>query len=137
MLPSYADIRDKLGKPQWWDEHGVPRYCEFGPQHVGIYATQVVLLRIGCQACRQQFDVAMATSSMTLVFGGKPLSDRVKNRSIHYGDPPNEGCCAAGPTMNCEDLRVVQFWYKDDNFDWRRDPELEVTLPDGGGDEPD
>lgn len=65
----------------------------------------------------------------------------VKDGTIHYGDPPNVGCCPAGPTMNCWDLRVLEFWERGsksgdgqtDAFDamqWRRRADLEIELPD-------
>ena len=31
MRCRYLDIRDRLGEPRWFDEAGVPRYCEFHP----------------------------------------------------------------------------------------------------------
>jgi hypothetical protein len=46
---------------------------------------------------------------------------------IHYGDPPNSGCCPAGATMNCIDLRVLQFWARAGST-WVRSPELEIEL---------
>lgn len=57
------------------------------------------------------------------------LRDSILAGTIHYGDPPNAGCCPAGPTMNCWDLRVLEFWHQHDH-EWRRDPVLERELPD-------
>ena len=41
MHHHYADIRDRLGTPLWWDEYGVPRYCEFGPNEGANKVLQV------------------------------------------------------------------------------------------------
>lgn len=32
MKASYDDIISRLGRPLWWDEHGVPRYDKFQPE---------------------------------------------------------------------------------------------------------
>lgn len=77
------------------------------------------------------------------------LATQVRSGAIHYGDPPNTECCAAGPTMNCWDLRVIEFWARGfslrairepenksptmlagEYLDWARVPELEKELPD-------
>lgn len=134
MNPSYADIREKLGEPKWWDEKAVPRYCDFHPDAVNVYANEVALVRIACQACGRQFDVAMVSDSMLVAFGRRTLRQQITDRAIHYGDPPNAGCCPAGPTMNCDDLRVLEFWERSTGGAWSRDHLVEITLPDGGGD---
>lgn len=74
------------------------------------------------------------------------LADQVTAGVIHYGDPPHVDCCAAGATMNCNDLAVVEFWRRGrapsgpvtldeamDAMGWSRVPELECELPDGKG----
>lgn len=130
MKQSYFDIREKLGNPLWWDEVGCPRYAEFHPELANnIYARQCCLLLIKCQACRHEFKVAMTYSLESITYG-RPMRDlitRIKNKSIHYGDPPNVGCCASGPTMNCDDVSVIQMWERR-NCEWVRSPELEVGL---------
>lgn len=147
MHQSYEDITGKLGQPTWWDERGVPRYCEFSPRHCSnIYADQVVLLRIECQGCGQPFDVCLSQSKMErygyiptgekgrAAFGQWPsLEDLVREERIHYGDPPNIGCCPAGPTMNSIPRRVLQFW-KQDRGEPHRDPSLEIDLLDEDSD---
>jgi hypothetical protein len=123
----YHEIIASMGEPIWWDEVGVPRYCEFGPMETNnIYAYQVALIEIACQDCGKKFKVAMSWHP----FDNFPeLKKLVMDKSIHYGDPPNISCCPAGPTMNCYDLRVIEFWESKD-FDWVRMPELEIMLPD-------
>lgn len=148
MNQHYPDLIDKLGQPFWWDECGVPRYLPFDTSLLNnIYAEQAALMRIACQGCGRECLVAMSWGMMDKVVNpySVPLEDLVKDKSIHYGDPPNYGCCSGGPTMNCEDLAVLEFWKRNhkeyvgddgivtDNekyFEWRRLPDLEVKLMD-------
>lgn len=123
MNCSYKDITDKLGEPIWWDEYAVPRYCEFHPNKVGnIYAEEVILLEIGCQECGFRYKVAMS-----YCYEGKSLTERVQNKQVHYGDPPNYCACSAGATMSCIDIRVLEFW-KQEDLEWIRKPELEIEI---------
>jgi hypothetical protein len=142
MHQSYRDIREKLGEPVWWDEYGVPRYCSFEPSRAGdVYADEVALLEIACQSCGRLFQVAITESKwhMMLLEAAAPdrdiptLAEAITGGSVHYGDPPNVGCCMAGATMNCQDLRVLEYWWKEYNNhlrEWTRRPELEIWLPD-------
>lgn len=118
MKASYEDILKRIPEePKWYDTNGTPRYDDFLPDNCpNIYARQVILLRIACQACRKVFDVEMHGDWYGLI-------KRPKN--LHYGDPPSHGC--VGDTMNCEDLEVLQVWAKE-NFDWERYPEEEGII---------
>ena len=58
----------------------------------------------------------------------KSLKDKITLGHIHYGDPPNRGCCVGGATMNSVCHRVVEFWERRDAFQWTRDRELEVIM---------
>jgi hypothetical protein len=135
MLHHYHDIRSRIAEPPlWWDEHGVPRYVPFAPDEVAnIYARECALVLIACQACAEEFQVAFSHSPMDDVRAimeqrtPRTLADSVRDGSLHYGDPPNAGCCPAGPTMNCDDIRVLEFWQRD-RFDWERVPALEISL---------
>ena len=111
MHYDYADIRALTDKPpSWWDEFGVPRYIVFSPLKLGnIYAKEAVLLRIACQCCSREFDVAMSWSNRP----PKPLSELIETSLIHYGDPPNVQCCDGGPTMNSIALEVLEYWTED------------------------
>lgn len=153
MHNDYADIRELVNRePDWWDENGVPRWGEHHPsKSPDIYAGEVALILIACQACGRKFKV-QATGNVYSSYmrrldvwymlkaqgeGDKeqppmdktPLASSIKSRGYHYGDPPNMNCCPGGPTMNCDDLRVIEYWRKDD-FVWVRDPALEVSLED-------
>ena len=137
MKASYEDITRRIIElPLWWDSDGVPRYDPFTPNLCpNIYASEVLLIEISCQSCNQRFHVEQHWSVMETITKNIPkFSDYLKETyqgelsRIHYGDPPIHGC--TGDTMNCWDLRVIQFWKKDD-FNWIRDHDLEMPLPDG------
>lgn len=131
MHADYADIREKIGEePKWFDEHGVPRYCDFTPREVAdIYADEVALLDIRCQSCARLFKVAMSTSAVDMAYGRRRLSANIQ--ALHYGDPPNVDCCPAGPTMNSIPIQVLQFWKHEPRpGDWVRVPGLEVAMTD-------
>ena len=120
MNHGYEDIRSRISEePTWYDDNGAPRYGEFVPDLCpDIYTHQVVLLRIACQACGEQFDVEMH---------GKWFANIKQPSKLHYGDPPRHGC--VGDTMNCEDLAVLQVWYKPNAIgEWTRRPELEGVI---------
>lgn len=134
MRHHFNDIRSRIAEPpQWWDEDGVPRYCEFGPREVSnIYAKACALVLIACQECRTEYRVAFAWAWNWTDRQGPPRTVEAV-RQLHYGDPPN-ACenCASGATMNCDDVRVLEFW-RQDKFEWVRIPEFEIPLADGGG----
>ncbi len=126
MHHNYNDIRNRISTaPLWWDEVGVPRYCDFGPGEVNlIYATEVVFFAVACQSCGCRFNVAL---SWHPVHDCHSLSRRVKQNTLHYGDPPNTGCCSSGPTMNSNPLYVLEFWQRGIG-DWERVSEFERPL---------
>lgn len=135
MHHDYADIRNLIPMaPLWFDEYAVPRYCEFHPGALAsIYANEAILAEIECQNCRNRFKVAFSRSTMDDVIDAMnsdvrtTLADHVRNQSLHYGDPPNIGCCPSGPTMNSDMRRVLEFWTRR-KLDWQRDPALEITF---------
>jgi hypothetical protein len=132
MHHTFDDIRSRIAEPPaWFDSNGTPRYGEFTPGACpNIYADEVALVEIGCQACAEKFLVETHHSIMD--FGtGWQLAARIRDECVHYGDPPAHGC--VGDTMNCLDLRVVQYWHHQDGsvmLDWERVAELEIALPD-------
>lgn len=133
MHHHYEDIRlvmSSLGQePKWFDEHAVPRYCEFSPdQAANIYADEVALVLITCQACGREFRVCFSLSDMDRIIRERgSLADEIRTKELHYGDPPNVGCCMSGPTMNSEPRRVLQYWHRR-NFDWARDASSEIAI---------
>jgi hypothetical protein len=140
----YHDITSRLGAPLWYDECGVPRYDPFEPRLCNnIYADEAVLLWVACQQCERRFPVAMSMAWMERVQTAMKRGDDVglimadPNYSlagliglgaIHYGDPPCHGC--VGDTMNCDDLRVLEYWHrgKGTDYEWARDSSEEVKL---------
>lgn len=129
MKQSYLDILDRRPNDSvlWWDENGVPRYGKFSPHLVAnIYASEIVLLKVACQNCNQQFLVAI---SALVLSGDNSLITKIENRTLEYGDPPNAGCCPAGPTMSSIPLKVLQFWkYDGDELEMVRLPEYETEI---------
>lgn len=131
MNHHYSDLRAlSPHDPLWFDEHAVPRFCEFSPdQTANIYASEAVLFVVECQNCCREFHVCMSWCWSDRTRSGKPmpsLSEQVRNRSLHYGDPPNVECCPAGPTMNSVPRLVLEFWSRTGgDRTWRRAPELE------------
>lgn len=131
MLHHYNDIlalTDK--KPLWWDEAGVPRFCEFHPtESNNIYADEVVLLLIACQSCLVEFEVTMSWTRWAMSSFAKQREDMTKFvAGLHYGDPPCRTPNCSGCTMNCNDLKVLQFWRKQDITEWERVRELEIDI---------
>ena len=124
MNNTYDDIRSRIPEPPtWWDENAVPRYGEFDHTKMAdIYARTRALIRISCQNCGHQFDVARSWSYD---------SPKVKDAPfLHYGDPPNIQCCSSGPTMSSNSLRVLQLWQREVGHRWVRVPEMEVVMTD-------
>lgn len=131
MNRGYEDIRSRLGEPLWWDEQCVPRYDPFTPRLMGVYDNWVCLYEIACQNCGQEFKVAESWRIFDLKEGKRReevTADEVA--ALHFGDPPAHGCI--GDTMNCDDLRVLEFWHRNEDFEWVRLPALEIALQDSG-----
>ncbi len=128
MNKNYADIIAATSKePLWFDEHGVPRFAQFRPDMLDIYASEGLLLKILCQSCKHEFLVGMSLCRMEIPEEGS-LKDEIKANSLHYGDPPNvTDCCFAGPTMNSIPVQVMEFWERKSGT-WTRCPEWERPI---------
>ena len=151
MLPHYEDILSRIAEPpRWFDERGVPRYCEFAPDRIAnIYADECALLAIACQSCGRPFSVALDAAmanrmATTKSAEWRTLADIIRSREIHYGDPPNVDCCGVGHTQNSTPRRVLEYWERIQETyispvsglravrgwrHWQRDPSLEIELP--------
>ena len=121
MHQYYGDILERVSEqPQWFDEHAVPRFCAFSPQRLAsIYAREAALVLIRCQSCNREFAVAFSELNLRHALWSddhktkiKTIGDLIEEGSLHYGDPPNVRCCPAGPTMNSEPVRVLEYWYR-------------------------
>ena len=123
MLTDYSDIRSRLGTPVWFDESGVPRYCEFHPREVAnIYADEVALCSITCQVCKKEFLVAQSGKSPS-------IQQKIEERMLDYGDPPNVSCSYA--SMSSVPRRVLQYWIRQLApvfISWERRPAFEVDI---------
>lgn len=145
MHTNYADILEKISEPpRWFDECAVPRFCAFAPDECSdIYADEAVLAEVTCQSCGHRFSVAFTQNKASAVHRNRSLADDIRERTLHYGDPPNIGCCAAGPTMNSEPRLVVEYWSRHHRefvrpggqvadvpsyFSWRRAAALEIRI---------
>ena len=127
MKQEYNDIIDKLGKPLWWDEVGVPRYEKFHPNLLNdIYAKEGCLLLIRCQFCGCKFKVGLSYNTF---LEKSSLGERINNKTIHYGDPPNyyKGCCQVGSSANSDSIKVIEYWEKE-NFEWKRNKKFEINV---------
>ena len=135
MNGHYGDIMRLIPVPPvWWDENAVPRYCEFKPNEVSnIYASEVVLMAIKCQGCGEPFKVAMSHAYLDEAVNPNNTSFRTRAGHLHYGDPPRNDCCDAGPSMNSESVKILEFWVNEDPLhEWTRHPEFEIDLEEFG-----
>lgn len=119
MKNDYIDIEEKLGRPLWWDMHGVPRYVDFDPSNATVYSNYVALTTIKCQACGKFFIVAATASSYD---GEIVFPTKIDEGSFGYGDPPVHGC--SGDTMMSTPVMIIQFWERK-SLEWSRNKELE------------
>jgi hypothetical protein len=112
-------------EPTFFQKGGVPRWGTFEPgRSTDVYAVEAATMEISCQGCDARFHVLMERRSH-----GEPktLAERILDGSIHYGDPPNVGCCPSGPSMNSEPVRILGYWSRSD-WQWKRDPSLEIEM---------
>jgi len=120
----YNDILSRIAdQPIWFDEHAVPRYCDFAPRHLAnIYAREAALVEVTCQVCKRLFRVAFSEANWRR---GK-IADAIRSRTLHFGDPPNVDCCG-NASMNSEPRRVIEYWRRGSTT-WDRDPSFEVDI---------
>lgn len=145
MLRSYEDITSAIAQPpKWYDENGVPRYCEFSINNLGVYIKYALYGVIACQNCGQEFNVGMGydhyeicthlqsqdeLSNQACVFENK-IEDLVNG--FGYGDPPRHsspsGLACAGQTMSSVEIAITQVWSRDSLSKWHRLHEYEGPL---------
>jgi hypothetical protein len=112
----YDDILTRIAEePVWFDEHAVPRYCEFSPNKVAnIYSNEAALVEVTCQHCRRLFRVAFSAAAKLSEWPAGPIGIKIREKTLHYGDPPNVRCCEAGPSTNSEPRKVIEYWREGD-----------------------
>jgi len=135
MYPLYKDIREKLGTPNWIDQHGVPRYYEFNPKDTAeIYNDWVLLLEVECQSCGKKFKCATSLAWYQVWLKSPKLKDPtievIMNHLFGWGDAPwhdadgNEAgfeSQCAGTTMSTNCI-PIGLWHKV-RSEWR---EMEI-----------
>lgn len=114
MKTNYDDIVDKLGLPQWWDENGVPRYCEMHPEHCLPVARQVAFVQIACTHCRQHCAAAVSCELLDLDI----QSDLVARGVALYGLMPRVAHC--GAPARGEVTGVHSVWRRNTPMIWRQ-----------------
>jgi hypothetical protein len=122
----YHDILDRIPQPpSWWDENGVPRFCDFHPQYLAnIYANEAALLIVACQMGPvHHFRVALSATSE----GMDKLARQIRENMISYGDPPGVAGCNS-PDMGSVEIAVVEYWRNPGIRVWERDATLEIGL---------
>lgn len=138
MRNHYRDILARIPEPPiWFDDRGVPRYEPFAPVDLAdIYADEAALAEVACQGCGRLFRVALTNAFADRGFS---LGDAIRLRQAGYGDPPNVGCCDAGPAMTSDLRSVLEYWSRESEigFGWYRDPTLEGPVTEGWLDPPD
>jgi hypothetical protein len=136
MKICYEDVLSRIKeKPTWWSD-GYPRYGEFNPNLVSIYANKVALIHTKC-SCGTDYFQAVVVKDREM------FKNRVMVGEVGMVDPPNacdflnglndstnsEGCSSAA--QSCSEIRVAEYWEKDrQSRQWIRQPELEVELTD-------
>jgi len=136
MYPIYRDLRDKLGKPLWHDQYGVPRYAPFEPDLLGIYDDWAVLFVVQCQACGRHFDCASGLAVAHTVmsrgdydegkFAKLNTLEGALEELVYWGDAPwhdDDNQCS-GTTMSSDVAAIKEVWKKD-RGDWAQ---VEVPL---------
>lgn len=127
MYTNYADIRSRIcEEPSWFDESAVPRYGPFKPDGVAnFYAREAVLVLAACQCCGRQFRLAITRPYFK---EDADVATAICHRGLHYGDPPNIGCCEAGPSTTVVELEVLEYWWRISGYDWIREASFEVGV---------
>ena len=128
MNPLYNDIEDRLGWPDFWDQHGCPRYATFSPKLVTVYAKVASLIEIACQDCGGRFSVGQPGLSvidlvMSIRYQGSTAAEYervLRQYPLEYGDAPGHGGCA-GETMTTDLIRVLELWSREKG-DWQLVP---------------
>ena len=126
MNNEFKDILVRIHeKPKWWDEMGVPRYCEFHPSETAnIYADETMLMLIQCQDCKKRYKVCSTSrGGLYKKYLGQDGHNKIWE-PWHYGDPPNN-CgddCIGGATMNVELIRILEYWVRNEEteYNWER-----------------
>lgn len=133
MHADYLDILQRItDKPQWWDEHGVPRYNRFRPEDSpNVYTEECALVVVECAVCRREFKGEVNGGVWR---GTTVLASMVQEGDVEYGSPPRHTC--TGDAVGAHTVRVLEFWRRCAAvMVWERVPGLEVEVLGAGGEE--
>lgn len=125
----YNDIYRRIPEPPKWWLDGVPRYDEFTPDDVSVYAREVALVRVECQPDPAViYEIAVYSPSPEYPYG---LKNEIMGTGILWThDPPNHENPNVVPHMSTWPLEIVQFWSRPDLLRWEREPRFEIAMPD-------
>jgi hypothetical protein len=120
----YSDIIDRVSEtPRWWLD-GVPRYCDFSPERVGVYAMEAALVLVEGQMPEGRFQIGIGGSAFSI--SGALAAEG----GLHLGDPPNYKNIAS-PHMGVFSLRIIEYWWREHpHRGWGRDHTYERALLD-------
>lgn len=155
MYQPYMDIIERLGRPLWWDENGVPRHVPFAPHLCAdIYADMAALLVISCQGCNERIEVSSTWSKMKVITEAIARKEAIDTRVRYddsgrstpismpapgdpspfgYGDAPWHGyngdmkCQCAGTTMTTSVAAIIEFWERHSG-EWQRNRAYEMYI---------
>lgn len=141
MKRCYADLYALTSEPvRWWDELGVPRWRDFHPSALDIYASEALLMTLDCQSCGFTYKVALCSQFQSAqdvtALVPRPrefwtLSEEVLGKEVNYGDPPrlDLDCCPHGSSMTAVPRTVLEFWRRHRKIgEWVRVPTLEIDV---------
>lgn len=153
MWTIYKDIMDKLGEPLWYDEYGVPRYCDFSPDMCNPYAQTVTYFTIRCRYCGKMIKVAKSfevqeeveiglldRNQLKELLQNKEFIDDINYRIIgnypyslfNYGDAPyhwdQEGLCL-GCFNTSETIKILGVFIKNSAVEgWKKINHKEIEV---------
>lgn len=112
-------------KPSFFQQGGVPRWTPFqAGDSTSPYTVDCAIVEIACQMCDTRFHVLMESGSRDR----ETILQRIQAKNLQYLDPPNVGCCRGGPSTTSETVRVIEYWARQETFQWKRDPQAEVAF---------
>ena len=109
----YDDILKRIGEPPKWWCAGVPRYDDFKPNALNVYATAALLVEGKCQGCQKLFLVGVAGGVPGLIDPeGTKVGSWQDDPPHHHSDPTHEDPRCVGNTMQLIPLRIVEAWWR-------------------------
>lgn len=112
MHVPYDDILARIAEPPLWWSEGVPRYTEFQPSMIDVYAGAALLVQARCQSCRRLFLIGVAGGVPNLISeAGDAIGPWSGDPPFHYNDPLGEDDCT-GNSMTFVWEEILQAWWR-------------------------